>query len=97
MLHALICAFLTAPGTAAITVYDLITTHWLVVAAVAVLFVILLILTRFEILELIPILSVVIDWGELLFSEVGLVLVGYLVLSALITVQTIPVCSAALP
>jgi hypothetical protein len=97
MLHGLVCRFLTAPGTAAITVYETITAHWLVSIAVVILFIALLIATQFEILELIPLLSVIIDWGELLFSEVGLVFVAYLLLSAAITLQTLPVCSSMIP
>ena len=80
MFHSILCSILTAPGTAAITIYTTITGNLLITAAVVIGLLILLVLTQFEILELIPILSVIIDWGELLFSEIGLVLIGYLIL-----------------
>lgn len=86
MVSGPVCSFLAFPAA---VVWDLLVQmmgNWAfaltVLVAGLIVFGVVTVLTSFEILELIPLLSVVIDWLELLFlSPFGQILFIYLVLS----------------
>lgn len=94
------CIFLAYPGMATLDALQGLLENQLMVILAIVAFIVLLgiavFLTSFEILELIPVLSVIIDWLELFLSEGGVLLVLYLLFSIGVALQVVPICGGVL-
>jgi len=100
MVSGAVCSFLGFPGILVWDFLNQVMGNWalslVVLTAGLVVFGVLTVLTSFEILELIPVLSVVIDWLEIFFiTPVGQIVFLYLVLSLGIAFNVIP-CSSIL-
>jgi hypothetical protein len=86
MVSGPVCTFLALPGMMLWDFLLQVMSNWVfaltVLIAGIIVFGIITVLTSFEILELIPLLSVVIDWLELLFlSPFGQIIFIYFVIS----------------
>jgi hypothetical protein len=86
MVSGPVCTALAFPGLLVWELLNQMMGNWvfalMVLIAGLIIFGVVTVLTGFEILELIPLLSVVIDWLELLMmSPVGQILFIYLVVS----------------
>lgn len=94
------CMFLTYPGSLIVGALEhVVESRWLLIViflGFIALFALAVVLTSFEILELVPILSATISWLEMLFFEGGAIIVLYILLSIGIVLRLIPVCGGVL-
>jgi hypothetical protein len=95
MVASAICTLLALPGDIIRHTLNAMLGNWmltlLVVIAFVFLFGLITVITSFEILELIPILSFMIDWLELLtLSPIGPIVYIYLAISLGISYGVIP-------
>ncbi len=92
--------FLTYPGTLIVDALDGLVESRMMVFAILLIFVLLfglaVFLTSFQILELVPILSAIISWLEMLFFEGGVIIVLYILISIGIVLRLIPICGGVL-
>ena len=98
MVASAICTLLALPGDIIRQTLNAMLGNWILTAAVLIglvfLFGLITVITSFEILELVPILSFMIDWLELLtLSPIGPLVYIYLAVSLGISYSLIP-CTA---